>query len=90
MRLRIVNVPTGPNQWLTERIGYRPTNDFKAIAAVRADGRILGMVGFDSWTKSSAAMHMAIESPIALRALFLEPPSPAFDYPFKQLELVVH
>jgi RimJ/RimL family protein N-acetyltransferase len=56
-------------QWLLERIQYAPTAGARAIEAVDAAGRIRGMVAFDGWTESAAHMHVALESPIAARAL---------------------
>lgn len=52
-----------------------------AIGAYAADGRILGMVGYDGWTPNSCCMHVAIDSPIAIRRLR----RPAFGIPFREL-----
>lgn len=67
-------------QWLAERSGCVPTESMRAIEAVDASGRLLGVVGCDGWTENSVQMHIAIESPIALRKLV----PAAFDYAFRQ------
>lgn len=64
--------------WIRERTGCGVGPNFRALEAVAEDGRIRGMVGFDGWWGNAAQMHVAIESPGALRALLL----PAFDYLF--------
>lgn len=55
--------------WLVERAGCDITPGFKAIKAVDETGRIHGMVGFGAWTANSCLMHIALETPIALREL---------------------
>jgi RimJ/RimL family protein N-acetyltransferase len=66
--------------WLFERAGCSLTPRAKAIKAVDASGRIVGMVAYDNWTKNSAEAHMAADSPIAWRKMLW----PAFSYPFEQ------
>lgn len=64
--------------WLGSRCGYTPGDDFRAIKATDATGRIRGMVGFDSWWPNAAHMHVALDSATACRALL----QPAFRYVF--------
>lgn len=68
--------------WLLVRTGYAPTEGFRAIECVDSRGRIRGMVGLDGWTPSAVQMHIALDSPIAARALL----RPAFEYPFLEAE----
>jgi hypothetical protein len=63
-------------QWLCERAGCQFTESLRGIEAVDERGVIRGAVGFDGWLGNAAQMHIALESPIALRALL----RPAFDY----------
>jgi RimJ/RimL family protein N-acetyltransferase len=67
--------------WLCRRIGYTPTLSFRAIEAVDGAGRVRGMVGFDLWTDTAVWFHVAVDDPMALRALI----GPGFRYPFEQL-----
>lgn len=78
--IRVEAAPTASFSWLLERIGYAPTTDFRAIQAVTPYGRICGMVGFDHWMPNSCQMHVALDTPIATRALL----HPAFSYPFEE------
>ena len=55
--------------WLTARTGYAPSGDFRALVAIREDGTVAGMVGFDGWTPESVHMHIALEAPAAGRCL---------------------
>jgi RimJ/RimL family protein N-acetyltransferase len=66
--------------WLVERTQFSPTAGCRAIKATDEDGRIRGMVAFDGWTLNSVQAHMAVDSPIAWRALL----RPAFAYPFEE------
>lgn len=61
--------PIAHFEWLVERTGCAPTDDFRAIEAVDSTGRIRGMVGFDLWTKNSCQAHMATDTPMAWRHL---------------------
>ena len=64
--------------WLVERTQCGVTDGFRAIKAERADGSIAGMVGYDSWTENAVSAHIALDTPVALKALL-----PAiFEYPF--------
>jgi RimJ/RimL family protein N-acetyltransferase len=64
--------------WIAERAQLVLSPGFRAIEAVDAEERILGMVGFDGWTPGAVSMHQAIEHPIALRRLL----GPAFGIAF--------
>ena len=66
--------------WLLSRIGLALSMGMRAIEAVSETGEILGMVGYDSWMPNSVAMHFALESPLAGRALC----GPAFSYAFEE------
>lgn len=66
--------------WIEARAGCVLTRHARAIAAVDSAGTILGMVAFDAWTESSAQMHVAVDRPIAVRALL----GAAFHYLFEQ------
>ena len=66
--------------WLLRRVGCSYTAEFRAIMAVKDDGEIAGMVGYDLWTETSCVMHIALENPAAFRTLLV----PAFEYPFVQ------
>ena len=55
--------------WLLARAGGEPTPTMKAIEAVDASGRILGMVAGASWTPASVTVSIAIDDPCAARPL---------------------
>jgi RimJ/RimL family protein N-acetyltransferase len=79
----VIAVAAQPNDfaWLVERTQCAPTAGFRAIKAVDESGRIRGMVGYDGWTENAVTCHMAVDTPVAWRALV-----PAvFEYPFEQL-----
>jgi hypothetical protein len=78
VRLTVKAAERGDFAWLVERTHCAVTESFRAIKAVDAIGRILGMVGYDLWTLNSVQAHMAVDSPIAWRAML----RPAFAYPF--------
>lgn len=80
MRLHVQAAPAAHYAWLTQRLGVQPSASFRAIEAVDSTGRILGMCGYDGWTPHAVLAHMAVDSPIAWRALL----GPAFSYPFQQ------
>lgn len=65
-------------EWLVRRIGFTPTAWSRALKAVDDAGNIRGMVAYDRWTENSCEAHMAVDTPIAWRALLF----PAFDCPF--------
>ena len=75
--------------WIVQRTGVAPTRDFRAIEAVRADGSIAGMVGYDGWTPNSVAMHIALASPMALRLLVEAGFVMAFDVSKKEIAFCV-
>ena len=66
--------------WLIERVGCAITAGFRAIEAVDGRGRIHAMVGYDWWTETLVVMHVALDSPAALRSIV----GPGFSYPFIQ------
>jgi hypothetical protein len=68
--------------WLIERAGVSATGAFKAIEAVGDDGRIHGMMGYDSWTANSVIMSIALENPACFRTLLRS----GFEYPFVQAD----
>jgi RimJ/RimL family protein N-acetyltransferase len=67
-------------RFLTERTGYLPGGGFRAIESVDPTGRVCGLVGFDGWTPVAVVMHVALEFPVAARALL----GAAFEYAFRQ------
>lgn len=67
--------------WIAARTGCALTPNANGVKAVDAQGTTRGMVVYDGWTANSCAAHMAVDAPIAWRALLL----PAFSYPFEQL-----
>lgn len=71
-------------QWLAIRAHLAVTPQLRAIEAVDGD-RILGMVGYDGWMPNACAIHVAVESPIALRRLI----RPGFGIPFVEAKLGV-
>lgn len=67
--MRVQVAPPGDLQWLVERTGMWPSAAFRALEAVDESGRIRGMVGYDTWMKSTCFMHVALDSPMAVRCL---------------------
>lgn len=65
-------------QWIAERASLVIGPAFHAIEAIDGD-RIAGMVGFDGWTESAVAMHVALDHPVAFRRLL----RPAFGIAFQ-------
>lgn len=55
--------------WIEERAGCRFTSEARAVAALDAANAVRGMVAFDDITKGSCEVHVAADSPHALRAL---------------------
>jgi hypothetical protein len=74
--------PTEHFQYLVDRAGVYPSPLFKAIEAVDQT-TVHGMFGYDGWTPNAVVMHVALDTPIALKHLL----RPAFEYPFLQLNL---
>lgn len=75
--------------WLVQRTSVELSANFRAIEALddipgfcqrcgQVHGCIRGMVGYNGWTESGVSMHVAIETPGALKAII----RPAFEYPF--------
>lgn len=65
-------------RWLCEKIGYMPTPHIRCIGNVTKEGKILGVVGFDSWNGASCQMHVAGEGNWVTRELIRA----TFDYVF--------
>jgi hypothetical protein len=65
-------------QWIRAATHCVLTPAARAIKAVDAGGRIRGMVAYDWWTENAVYAHMAVDTPIAWRALI----PPCFEYPF--------
>lgn len=61
--------------------GAAPTAEARSVVAL-SGGRLAGGVVYDRWTESAVEMHMALPSPIAVRALL----RPAFAFPFLQAQ----
>ena len=61
--------PPDHHRWIAERAKLALHPEFMAIEAVDSEGRIVGMVGFDGWLPQAVCLHIACESPIALRRL---------------------
>ena len=72
-------------RWLCEKIGYMPTPHIRCIGNVTKDGKILGVVGFDSWNGASCQMHVAGEGNWVTRELIRA----TFDYVFNVARLNV-
>jgi hypothetical protein len=66
--------------WLSARTHCALTPRARAIKAVDASGRIRGAVAYDCWTENAVQAHMAVDTPVAWRALL----RPAFSYPFEE------
>ncbi len=45
--------------WLCQRIEYMPTKNLRCLGNVTSEGKILGVVGFDSWNGASCQIHVA-------------------------------
>lgn len=71
--------------WLCERASCTLSEKAVAIAAVDDSGRIRGMLAVDDVTKGSCELHIAVETPLALRHLVPQ----AYDYVFGPLGLNV-
>jgi RimJ/RimL family protein N-acetyltransferase len=80
--IEVRDAPAWHYDWIAERANLTIGPQFRAIEALHK-GTIVGMVGYDGWTKNSCCMHVAIDNPIAVRRLV----KPAFEKPFVQLGL---
>lgn len=80
--------------WIAERATLVVHPAFRAIMAAESGdtcescrarkephGRILGMVGYDSWWDGAVGLHIALDNPIALRRLVTAGFGAAFDAP---------
>lgn len=65
--------------WLEDHVGVL-TRSATGITAVKPDGSIGGVVGFDSWHPGSVYVHIACESPLAWRCLA----AVVWDYAFNE------
>lgn len=89
MIVRVAHPDSYP--WIAQRACLSIGSAFRALEAVEdlrgAEGppRLLAMVGFDSWCPSSVNLHVAVESPIALRRLITH----TFGMVFGQFRLAV-
>ena len=68
--------------WIAERARLAIVPGFQAIEAIRDDGRIVGMIGFDGWAPNSVCMHDAIDHHAAGRHLI----KPAFRIAFMECD----
>jgi hypothetical protein len=69
-------------EWLAQRTGWVFTANARGLAAIDRLGVTRGCVGYDEWTPSSVRAHMAVDTPIAWRALL----KLAFSYPFVECD----
>jgi RimJ/RimL family protein N-acetyltransferase len=76
----VVLADPSEHHWLAKRAGIGIGPGLQCLKVER-QGRIVGMVGFDGQTRTSVAMHVAVDEPWALRALI----KPAFGYAFYEL-----
>ena len=80
MSVHVHAAPHEHHAWIAERAGLVPDGSFRAIEAV--DGsRILAMVGYDGWTDNACCIHVALDTPSALRHVL----APGFRIPFLEL-----
>lgn len=63
-----------------EKTGYLAGDDFKGVVC-EDNGRVLGVVGYDTWTPNAVSMHVWLDNMKAIsgRAFLRE----VFDYPFR-------
>jgi RimJ/RimL family protein N-acetyltransferase len=71
--------------WIAERAQVIPGSEFRGFEAVNDSGRIVGMLGFDGWTKTAVNVHIAVEHPAALRHLVRN----GFELAFVRLGLAI-
>lgn len=69
MGLTVRAMATDRLPWLCKRSGCTFSPFLRGIEAVTPEGEIKGAVGFDSWMGNAGHMHIALESPSALRVL---------------------
>jgi RimJ/RimL family protein N-acetyltransferase len=85
---RVQAAPPAHHAWLAERAGLTLHAGFMALEAVREDGQIVGMVGFDGMCGTNdsrphgcVTLHVAVEHPAALRHLLRAGFGAAFEAP---------
>lgn len=76
MSLRVQEMTPARLPWLCARAGCAMSPHLRGIEAVDARGVTRGAMGFDGWLGNAAQMHIALDSPAALRALL----RPCFQY----------
>lgn len=67
-------------RWIEARTGCVLTREARGIEAIDSRGVVRGQVAYDNWTENAVQAHMAVDTPVAWRALV----KPAFEYPFTQ------
>ena len=87
MTLRVQAAPESHYGWIAAKADLALSPGFRALEALDHEGAIVGMVGYDGWTKSAVSMHVALDHPMALRRLI----RPAFGIAFYEFgkEVVV-
>lgn len=78
--MRVTAAHSGDFWWLHRRTSCPLTSDMTGIKAVDRFGHIRGMVAYCNVTPNAVHMHMALDAPIAARALL----GPALDYAFQE------
>ena len=76
MEARVANAEG--RAWVATRVGCHLTPEARGIVAVDGKGNVRGGVVYDGWTPNSVQCHMAVDTPIAWRALIPH----VFLYPF--------
>lgn len=71
--------------WLCDRTKLAPTVNLRCIGRLSAEGDLIGVVGYDNFTGSSAGIHIAGEGNWITRELLWA----VFDYAFVQCKLKV-
>jgi hypothetical protein len=71
--------------WLVERTSAGLTANARGIQAVDSKGVIRGVVAYDQWTLNSVQAHMAVDTPLAWRALLPH----VFVYPFQHVGIIL-
>lgn len=71
--------------WLCSKIHLCPSTNLRCIGRLNSKGRIIGVVGYDSFTGTSAVIHVAGEGNWLSKDLLWA----AFDYPFNRCGLKV-
>ena len=66
-----INEVPGAQEWFLDRNPIDATAGIKGIVAM-SDKGIQGMLVFDTWTENSCQVHIAIDSPMSLRAGLVE------------------